>query len=288
MNHRQLSFMREVGEPGGDSPAKQIDVIEPAGEALVVDGGQIPGSPGAPAFTLRRIDPSPIPVVLAVPHAGRGYARTLLDRMRHPTFAPPRLEDRYVDLIGREVARRTGAALLVAHAPRALIDLNRATEDVDWDMVGPCPDASSLRRGPKMLGLASRARNGLGLVPRRLPGLGELWNRRMDHRELEERIGCVHEPYHALLAQTLAEVRDRWGAALLIDLHSMPPLGKGVGFASPQFVVGDRFGAACDGPLVAAAFTFFSTAFTAGLVALTAFFTAFLALAGMYPPYESK
>ncbi len=52
----------------------------------------------------------------------------------------------------------------------------------------------------------------------------------------------VHTPYHAALAAELTALRDRWGCALLIDLHSMPPLAprKGAsGFA--DFVVGDRF-----------------------------------------------
>ena len=49
-------------------------------------------------------------------------------------------------------------------------------------------------------------------------------------------------------------LRDRWGAALLIDLHSMPPLGPKRGAdAAPDFVIGDRFGASCDGSLSAAA-----------------------------------
>jgi N-formylglutamate amidohydrolase len=49
-------------------------------------------------------------------------------------------------------------------------------------------------------------------------------------------------------------LRDKWGAALLIDLHSMPPLGPKRGpEAAPDFVIGDRFGGACDGALSAAA-----------------------------------
>ncbi|MEO0032868.1 MAG: hypothetical protein RIS94_2626 [Pseudomonadota bacterium] len=226
---------------------------------MVTEGGRIPGHAGLPAWVLHRTEPSSIPVVLAVPHAGRAYATSLLDRMRHPAFAAPRLEDRYVDLIGLEVARRTGASILLANAPRAMIDLNRATDDVDWEMVGPPPDASSRgSRASRNGGFVRRARSGLGLVPRRLPGLGELWNRLLDHSELEDRIAGVHEPYHATLAETLGQVRDRWGAALLIDLHSMPPLPARSGERSPEFVIGDRFGAACDGALVASVFSFLS------------------------------
>lgn len=231
-----------------------MDAAPPsAADSHRTDGGSIPGEPGLPAFTLTRRDPSPVPVLIAVPHAGRAYPRTLLERMRHPGFASLRLEDRYVDRLAERVAAETGATLLVAHAPRAMIDLNRGHDDVDWEM---------FHRGkPDRLGSYSpglRARSGLGLIPRRLPGLGELWKRRHDEAELSARIEQIHAPYHACLAETLEQLRERWGAALLIDLHSMPPLGFRGGVMAPEFVLGDRFGATCHGGLVGSCFTYFS------------------------------
>jgi len=214
-------------------------------------GGAIPGSHGIPAFSYDLPDPSPVPILIAVPHAGRAYPGPLLEHMRNPGFAALRLEDRYVDLLGERVAAATGAALLMAHAPRAMIDLNRAVEDVDWEMFS--------RSAPGNLGSYSpgfRARSGLGLIPRRLPGLGELWKRRHDEAELEARISGVHAPYHQCLGETLQRLRARWGAALLIDLHSMPPLGQHSGQPAPEFVLGDRFGAACHGGLIGTAFSF--------------------------------
>ena len=94
---------------------------------------------GMSAFSLFGIDPSPIPVVIAVPHSGRAYPQSLLDNMRHPASVPLRLEDRYVDLIAAEVAHRTGAGLLIAHAPRAMIDLNRSVDEVDWWLIQSAP-----------------------------------------------------------------------------------------------------------------------------------------------------
>ncbi len=213
-------------------------------------GGVIPGSAGQPAFTLTRRDPSPIPVLVAVPHAGRLYPPALVGQMRHPGEAALRLEDRYVDLLATAIARETGAALLVAHAPRAMIDLNRAPDEMDWDMLrGGTPPH---RRGERV---SRRARSGLGLVPRRLPGMGELWRARLEEHELEARLEGVHRPYHEAISQSLATLRARWGAALLVDLHSMPPLGgRGPGEPAPHIVLGDRFGATCDGVLCAAAF----------------------------------
>lgn len=216
----------------------------------VRSGGTVPGlADGAPAFTLSLHDPSPVPVLIAVPHGGRVYPESLVEQMRHPGQAGLRLEDRLTDALGEAVAGNTGAGLLVAHAPRAMIDLNRATEDVDWAMVAPHP-----RDCAPAAVLGGRARGGLGLVPRRVPGMGELWKRPLARADLDARIAQVHRPYHRALGEALADLRDRWGAALLVDLHSMPPLPL-VGYEpAASIVIGDRFGASCAGELVGAAF----------------------------------
>jgi N-formylglutamate amidohydrolase len=219
-----------------------------------VEGGAIPGGAGRPAYALSHREPSPIPIVVAVPHAGRCYPPGLIAGMRSPALATLKLEDRYVDLIASAIAEETGASLLVAHAPRAMIDLNRALEEMDWTMLreGALVERQSGRIG-------RRARSGLGLIPRRLPELGELWKQRLGQAELDARIEGIYRPYHLALGECLQRLRERWGAALLIDLHSMPPLARrGAMDAAPQFVVGDRFGAACDGALCAAAFDEFA------------------------------
>jgi len=219
-------------------------------DSRIMRGGKIPGTSGEPAYTLSLCDPAPVPVLIAVPHAGRTYPVELASLLRNQSAASLRLEDRFADFVARAVARETGAALLVAHAPRAMIDLNRAPDDVDWDMV-----AGGMPEPRVRLAAGRRARSGLGLVPRRLPGLGELWKRRMTRDELTARIEQIHQPYHAALASGLEALRDKWGAALLIDLHSMPPLGPKRGAdAAPDFVIGDRFGASCDSALSTAAF----------------------------------
>jgi N-formylglutamate amidohydrolase len=218
-----------------------------------VSGGAISGA-DEPAFTLEMPRETPIPVLIAAPHAGRCYPETLRERMRDPEYSALRLEDRYTDLLAREIAAATGAALLVAHAPRAMLDLNRACDDMDWSMV-----SGGTPRKTRHSAINRRSRSGLGLVPRRLGGLGEIWKGPIDRDELDARIEGIHRPYHAQLAGALETLRDRWGAALLVDLHSMPPLRpRYPGDRTAEFVLGDRFGASCDPALAAQGLGYFA------------------------------
>lgn len=208
-------------------------------------GGFIPGT-DRPAYMLSGPASPPIPVLIGVPHAGRDYPSSVLADMRDPEFASLKLEDRMVDEVAREIAQLTGATLLVAQAPRAMLDLNRARDDIDWDMIrGQRPHPARHSQANR------RARSGLGLVPRRLPGFGEIWRGLTDRNEINARIEGIHRPYHAALAGELSRIRDLWGCALLIDIHSMPPLrAPSVEQEAPRFVIGDRFGTSCSASLV--------------------------------------
>ncbi|MEP5938726.1 MAG: N-formylglutamate amidohydrolase [Erythrobacter sp.] len=219
-------------------------------------GGFISGRPEAKAFTFTTPANQMVPVLIAAPHGGRDYPENLRSAMREPDYCALRLEDRYVDALAGEIARQTDASLLVAHAPRAMLDLNRATDDVDWGMISGKPPGV-----PRNSQSNRRARSGLGLVPRRLPGFGEIWKTPIDTAELDARIEGIHRPYHKALGKELARLRDQWGAALLVDLHSMPPLKRQFGQdRAPGFVLGDRFGASCDSSLIAHAFRHFEAA----------------------------
>lgn len=178
------------------------------------------------------------PIILSVPHAGRDYAPALTDRLRPPVARIRGLEDRLIDEVARGVG---GVPTLIARRPRAWIDLNREETEVDPGMVDNGPPAARLN-------LSVKVRSGLGLVPRRLSGVGELWRTRLTGAELADRIAADHRPYHATLADWLARARARHGIAILIDLHSMPPLGDAAG---TRLVIGTRFGRSIDPSLVA-------------------------------------
>lgn len=210
-------------------------------------GGSIPGL-SRPAFTLQHPECARLPVVVAVPHAGRAYPPEISDRMRDGVNTPLRLEDRRIDAVGREVASLCGVPLLVANAPRAMIDLNRDPNDLDLGMfMASEEEKAALRRSMPAGGVqGARSVRGLGLFPRRVSGLGELWRGPMRPSEASCRIAAIHAPYHEALADILARTREEWGAALLIDLHSMPDLPpRAAGAPAATHVLGDRFGASC-------------------------------------------
>ena len=193
-----------------------------------------------------------VPILIAAPHGGRDYPDSIVAEFRCPG-SQIRLEDRHVDTLAHEVANQTGASLLFAEAPRAMIDLNRAPDDVDWSMIiGGRPQNARHSYANR------RARSGLGLVPRKLPGIGEIWKRPLQRDELDRRIEQIHRPYHEALAATLEHLRDNWGCAILFDLHSMPPLNRThKDCTAPEVVIGDRFGSSCDGRISACALNYF-------------------------------
>ncbi len=199
----------------------------------------------APSPPFVRIGPErPVtPIILSVPHAGRDYGEALLAAARLPRRLLETLEDRLVDrLIWR--ATDSGATAFVATAPRAEIDLNRDEREIDPALLAPPLPAGGVVQ-------SIRTRGGIGLIPSRIAGAGALWRERIAHGELRRRIETIHRPYHEAIAAALADARERFGAAVLLDCHSMPPRGQpGEGAA---VVFGDRHGTTAGGALVAAA-----------------------------------
>jgi N-formylglutamate amidohydrolase len=185
-------------------------------------------------FSLSGLEDARLPVLVAVPHAGRDYPDEVLTNLRVAPQVLERLEDRHADMLLGGVAA-AGCATLTAHAARAWIDLNRAPNEVDPQMISDAPRTAFAQPSIKV-------RGGLGLVPRRLADHGELWQRPWLRASIAKRVSALHEPYHGALAYALQSLRARFGCALLIDLHSMPPLRPEGKAAAPQIVIGDRYG----------------------------------------------
>lgn len=181
-----------------------------------------------PSFDRHGPETPASPVVLSVPHAGRDYPLPLRAALRVPAASLLPLEDRHADTL--TLAARGAEMLFIANRARAWIDLNRAEHERDPrvdDGAHPLSDGA----------MSLKLRSGLGLVPRRASG-ADLWRRRFADEEVRQRIEHDHRPYHAALAAALAATCERFGVAVLLDIHSMPPLAIG----GARVVIGDRFG----------------------------------------------
>jgi N-formylglutamate amidohydrolase len=175
-----------------------------------------------------------LPVLVSVPHAGRDYPKAVFDNLRLPPDMLVRLEDRYADRLARG-GIDNGVPTIIAHRARAWIDLNRDETDIDADMVDGLDRQNLPAPGAKQ-------RGGLGLIPRRLSGAGDIWRRRFAIAEITDRIESYHRPYHAEITEILGGMRAKFGTAILLDLHSMPPIHRSIAAQSPQIVIGDLFG----------------------------------------------
>ena len=137
------------------------------------------------------------------------------------------LEDPLVDQLA-SAAIADGIAAVIATAPRAAIDCNRAEVEVD-----PAVVRTAILSRP-----TARARGGLGVVPGRSAVQSNLWLHPIGQCDLDARLDQAHRPYHRAIRTALERMRHEYGCVLLLDCHSMPAPADGV----PPIVIGDRFG----------------------------------------------
>lgn len=190
-----------------------------------------------PAYSLSNVTTFGFPVLVSVPHSGREYPPELLDNLNVPASHLLRLEDRYSDRLAAS-AIASGFPSIIARKPRAWVDLNRNRTEIDPDMVIGMDPSQIAQKSKKV-------RGGLGLLPRRLHGAGNLWRNKWPYQDVIDRIEQDHEPYHAMVANLLDQMRSVFGCALLLDLHSMPSIFD-ENHNKVGFVLGDRFGRSCE------------------------------------------
>ncbi len=170
------------------------------------------------------------PLILASPHSGSHLPTEFLAGSRLAAPQLRRMEDAHV---GALLAPCTalGIPLIEATHSRAVIDLNRAEDELDPGMF-----AGRVVASPR---LTERVRRGYGLFPRVAAPNQPIHSTRLPAALAEERLSLLHRPWHAALAGGLAAARNTHGFAVLLDIHSMPPLE---GVSPPQVVLGDLHG----------------------------------------------
>ncbi|MDB5492412.1 MAG: N-formylglutamate amidohydrolase [Micavibrio sp.] len=190
-------------------------------------------------YTILRPSGVERPLIFDSPHSGHNYP----DDFNHacPRDALLRAEDNEVDILFADVTQ-AGASLLTALFPRTYIDVNRAEDDIDTELLA--------ERWPGPLNPTSRSYAGIGLLRRLVkPGI-PVYDRALTVAEVRARIGNYYHPYHAALRSLLDDAHYRFGKVWHINCHSMPSssaaVTNGVLSMQPDFVLGDRDGTSCD------------------------------------------
>ncbi len=178
------------------------------------------------------------PVVFNSPHSGSVYPSGFLATARLDHANLRRSEDFCVDrLIAGAVAR--GHPVMRAHFPRCYVDVNREPYELDPRMFdGRLPTFANTR--------SMRVAGGLGTVARVVGDAQEIYQQRIPVDEALRRIEALYKPYHRALRRLLNGALQQFGAAVLVDCHSMPSTSSNRDERPrADVVIGDRYGTSC-------------------------------------------
>src|SRR4029079_6052479 len=193
-----------------------------------------------PPFEIIEPEQARGPVLFNSPHSGRVYPRVF--RKRSPFGLPTlrRSEDSFVDDLTLGVVAR-GYPLMRAHFPRCFVDVNREPYELDPRMFeGRLPSFANTR--------SMRVAGGLGTVARVVGDAQEIYDQRIPVDDALQRIESISKPYPRALRRLFTRLHREFGAAVLVDCHSMPSTaGHRDERPRPEFVLGDRYGTGCVG-----------------------------------------
>ncbi len=178
------------------------------------------------------------PVVFNSPHSGRVYPGAFLSAARLDLAILRRSEDSFVDDLILGVVG-SGIPVMRAHFPRCYVDVNREPYELDPRMFdGRLPSFANTR--------SMRVAGGLGTVARVVGDAQEIYDRRLPVDDALRRIETLYKPYHRALRRLVTRVHRDFGAAILVDCHSMPSTA-GAKDERPRadVVIGDRYGTSC-------------------------------------------
>jgi len=197
-------------------------------------------------LSVKKPKSNPLPLIFDSPHSGRDYPNDFNHACDFKTLQ--NAEDNFVDNFFAHVPDQ-GAHLLLAHFPRSYIDVNRAHDDIDMELI------DGAWNGDFSINPTNRSDAGIGLIRRLVkPGI-PVYDRSLTPSEIIHRIENYYRPYHNALADLIEDAHYNFGQAWHINCHSMPnssatpkrPIALIGSRSKPSdFVLGDRDGTTCD------------------------------------------
>lgn len=170
-----------------------------------------------------------VPLLISMPHNGQAIPSDIANTM---TEKAKQVEDTdwYMDKL-YAFAQELGAYIIIPKYSRYVIDLNRS------------PDGENLYPGA----------NSTELCPTTAFDLSPLYlaNQKPDSQENQRRVELYWQPYHQALADTLQQIKAKFGRAVLLEAHSI--LSKVPRFFEgqlPDFNFGTADGKSCEDELI--------------------------------------
>lgn len=194
----------------------------------------------APSSPFEIIEPASwrAPIIFNSPHSGAAYPPAFLEASRIDLASLRRSEDSFMDEMIDGLTSE-GFAVVRVHFPRSFVDVNREPYELDPRMFdGRLPSFANTR--------SMRVAGGLGTIPRVVGDGQEIYRDRLSVEDALQRIESLYKPYHRALRRLIGNVHERFGAAVLVDCHSMPSTGISRDEPRrPDVVIGDRYGTSC-------------------------------------------
>ena len=136
------------------------------------------------------------PLLISVPHDGWHIPNEIVQHMSGAGRAVPDTDWHVAELY--EFAKASGASIIAAKMSRYVVDLNRPADDASLyaDQIAT------------------------GLCPKQTFAGADIYLDPIDI-DIEARVAAYWRPYHEQLAQSLDELREQHGYALLWDAHSI-------------------------------------------------------------------
>ncbi len=165
-----------------------------------------------------------LPLLISMPHNGEVIAKEIQASMTEIGLSVPDT-DWCIDLL-YDFADEIGAYTIKPRYSRFVIDLNRDPQGVNL-----YPGAQSTELCPTTCFDYSAI---------------YLQGKQPDDTEIQRRISQYWQPYHQQLSDTLTQMRQRFGVAILLDAHSIrSEVARFFDGSLPDFNLGTADGASC-------------------------------------------
>ena len=145
------------------------------------------------------------PIIFNSPHSGRLYESKFLKETKLSWDEIRLSEDCYVDNL-LDFVTEFGCVLMEATFPRAFVDVNRSSREMDPKII----------KGLKKTLITPRIAAGLGVIPRLVGNGKEIYKKKISLTEANYRLKNYYFPYHEKLKDIIDKSIQKFGLSVLV------------------------------------------------------------------------